>query len=454
MKKVRCSAGTNYCMAYPNGDVYRCMRDYNTRSNPLLNIKDNFSLFDRPQICIQRICNTSCDSDWATKWFIEDDRVKNKIQATEWDGVTSIHPWKFQNLEDEDINKFIMIIWTPTLLCNYNCSYCGCAASKNKIFSSFPSSSPEVSTSEWIAFFEKVIQTYSWGLLQTNGGEPILSQATIPVLRLISSKFAINLVSNISVKINELVRSGIPPFSKKTNVGLMLTASLHPSTKNFSWDAFLGKLMLLKEYGYLRGVNFVAWPEQMFAYPYYKKILDNLNIQLWLQPWVGPDNSGYNGYTQIEQEFVDRYASNSRVTNNQLDLKDYVPIPPWNSEIILVIAQKEDDNVKFTFKVKNTGTEVWTEDNAVRLGVKLLNNIEGLEKPEKEFRAYLDSDVANGDIFIKEIVICNKDFPVGKSRMIVDIVKENAFWLSQQGSEILQLTINRMTNGEVDITEA
>lgn len=451
MKTVRCSAGTNYCMIYPNGDVYRCMRDYNTRSNPILNINNKFSLFDRPQICRQMICNTSCDSDWATKWFIKDDRVISKIQATEWDGVTSIHPWKHQDLDDEDINKFLMMIWTPTLLCNYNCSYCGCASRKNEIYSSFPSSTPELNSNDWVTFFEKLSDVYNWGLLQTNGGEPLLSHATIPVLKLISSKFAINLVSNISLKINELVRSGIPPYSKKTNVGLTLTASLHPNAKNFKWDTFLGKLLLLKEYGYLRGVNFVSWPEQMFSYPYYKKILDDLSIQLWLQPWVGPDNKGYNGYTQIEKEFLDRNALHSRATNNQLDLKDYVPIPPWNSEIELLVVHKEAKNVKLTFKVKNTGAEVWSEDRDVRLGIKLMQNIEGLERPEKEFRAYLDSDLSSGDSFIKEIGILNKDFPINNCRMIIDMVKENAFWFSQQGSEVLQLTANRMKNGNVEI---
>ena len=34
-QKVFCSAGISHLLLYPNGDVYRCMADYNDKLPPL-----------------------------------------------------------------------------------------------------------------------------------------------------------------------------------------------------------------------------------------------------------------------------------------------------------------------------------------------------------------------------------------------------------------------------------
>ena len=67
-----CSAGVSYFHVYPNGDVYRCLADYNARRAPMFNLKrDGWKGAVDPTVCDHERCYNACDLDWTTKWQVD-----------------------------------------------------------------------------------------------------------------------------------------------------------------------------------------------------------------------------------------------------------------------------------------------------------------------------------------------------------------------------------------------
>ncbi len=452
-KKVLCSAGVNFCMVYPNGDVYRCMRDYNTGRPPLFNIKNynmDLRLHRSPFNCRHRICNTSCDSDWATKWLFAGGELYKKIPATEWDDVGRGR-WASQELDDESLSEFLMMVWTPTLICNYSCKYCGCASGVNNIKESFNSSWPQLSDREWMRFFENILSKFEWGVIQTNGGEPLLSSSVVPVLSVVANSFAVNLVSNLSVNVTDLVRANISPYSHDSGAGLRVTASLHPSSKSFSWDQFLGKLLLLKDRGLLRGVNFVGWPEQLFLYEYYRDMLARYEIEIWLQPWVGPDNFGYSEYSAGEMEYLNRFASPSRKLSNQLDLSPFVDSPYFDYDIEVKSIDIDGYDVKLSLAVENNGIEPWCDgDDLIRVGARVCSR-SGSRRVDREFRGVLGHGVSRQGRAHVDVCIDTRGLLAGDYVVVLDLVKEGCFWFEQHGCAPVSLALTVGESGVVSV---
>ena len=110
-----------------------------------------------------------------------------------------------QRLESPQ-RRMAYFIWSPTLACNYTCAYCGCAAGEKRI-NDFPSSSPELTVGEWIDVWSEILERFEYGILSITGGEPLLSEATLPVLGMATQKFACYITSNISRNVMEFTRS-------------------------------------------------------------------------------------------------------------------------------------------------------------------------------------------------------------------------------------------------------
>ena len=444
MKTNLCSAGASYIHAYPNGDIYRCMKDYNTKMRPISNVMlvaEGERLFDRPAPCSHRQCDVYCDADWSTKWLIDDNGIQRKVAANEWDGVTRKHPWADMDLERASDPDFMAVIWTPTLPCNYTCSYCGCAAGNKKILQEFPSSTPELGVSEWLSFYVTLADRYSWGYLQTNGGEPLLSDATIPVLDLMSKCWAVNLVTNGSVKIMELVRHQMPVFSADQDFGLSVTLSLHPTSKGFVWDTFLGKALMLKNEGYLRAVNFVGWSEQLYLFEYYRDQLAAFDIPLTLQPWAGTDNRGFSGYTEKELVFVKRHSTSSRV-NNSLDLTGYRTGGDFESIITVDSASIVGNTARLELLVQNSGSSAW-EDEDIKVGARLMSSVFGNNKPIREFRAAIPHGTKPGQER-KVTMTIDLNGVIGNEHVLnLDMVYERKFWFAERGSDVVTMKLNK-----------
>ena len=65
--RAYCSAGINYAVICPNGDVYRCMADYGGKRSPLFNVKNGWQKVEKPSLCSHPKCEASCDMSYTTK---------------------------------------------------------------------------------------------------------------------------------------------------------------------------------------------------------------------------------------------------------------------------------------------------------------------------------------------------------------------------------------------------
>jgi hypothetical protein len=222
-------------------------------------------------------------------------------------------------------------VWSPTLACNYTCAYCGCAAGEKPIRSDFPSSYPELTVDEWIDIWSDILDRFGYGILSITGGEPLLSDATLPVLSLATQKFACYVTSNVSRNVMEFTRGRIRPGEVcdvagfgRVPVGLSgVNCSLHPTSRGFNWELFKGSVLLLRSAGFHVSVNYVGYPLQLYLAPEYKAWCERNDVAFTLSSWQGVDNEGAVArYSRSERTFFDELAPSHRKKANELVFVD------------------------------------------------------------------------------------------------------------------------------------
>lgn len=327
--KMLCSAGVSYFHLYPNGDVYRCLADFNARRPPLFNLKrDGWQGGVDPAVCDHQRCVSACDLDWTTKWQVDEQgRLEHTFEGQRKDIEKEISAFLCSQSLEAPQRRMAYFIWSPTLTCNYTCAYCGCAAGEKRIRDDFPSSYPELTVDEWIDLWSDILERFEYGVLSITGGEPLLSEATIPVLRMAAQKFACYLTSNISRNIMEVSRGRIRPGTQsvvegfgQVPVGLTgINCSLHPTSKGFNWELFKGSVLLLRNAGFQVSVNYVGYPLQLYQAPEYKAWCDQNQIEFTLSSWQGVDNDGTIArYSVTERAFFEANAPSHRKQANEL----------------------------------------------------------------------------------------------------------------------------------------
>ncbi len=329
-----CSAGVSYFHIYPNGDVYRCLADYNARRPAMFNLqRDGWQAAAEPTVCDHERCYNACDLDWTTKWQVDDQgRLEKTFEGQRKDIEKEVSLGLCSQPLASPQRRMAYFIWSPTLACNYTCAYCGCAAGEKQIRNDFPSSHPELSVDEWIDIWSDILGRFEYGILSITGGEPLLSEATIPVLRMMTQKFACYMTSNISRNIMEFTRGHIRPGGSsavvegvgEVPVGLSGTnCSLHPTSKGFNWDLFKGSVLLLRNAGFQVSVNYVGYPLQLYLAPEYKAWCDQNQVEFTLSSWQGVDNDGNIArYSFPERTFFEEIAPSHRKKENELVFMD------------------------------------------------------------------------------------------------------------------------------------
>ena len=73
----------------------------------------------------------------------------------------------------------------------------------------------------------------------------------------------------------------------------LIVASLHVTAKGFDRDAFLARVLYLKNNGIATTINFVGHPLQLFLADEFQQWCKNPRRALMLSPWHGRDNEGY-----------------------------------------------------------------------------------------------------------------------------------------------------------------
>lgn len=327
--QLLCSAGVSYFHVYPNGDVYRCLADYNARRQPMFNlVRDGWPETVEPTVCTHERCYNACDLDWTTKWQVDDQgRVQHTFEGQRKDIEQEVSLLLCSQQLERPERRMAYIIWSPTQACNYTCVYCGCAAGEKQIRQDFPSSHPELSVEEWIDIWSTILERFEYGILSVTGGEPLLSDATLPVLSMASQKFACYITSNVSRNVMEFSRSHIRPGEVRevtgfgrVPVGLAgINCSLHPTSKGFNWELFKGAVLLLRSGGFHVSVNYVGYPLQLYLAPQYKQWCDEQDVAFTLSSWQGVDNDGTVArYSRPEREFFEAIAPSHRKKANEL----------------------------------------------------------------------------------------------------------------------------------------
>ncbi len=365
--KMLCSAGVSYFHVYPNGDVYRCLADWNARRPPMFNLKrDGWQGAVDPTVCDHERCRNACDLDWTTKWQVDDqDRLEKTFEGQRKDIEKEVSLFLCSQRLESPERRMAYFIWSPTLACNYTCAYCGCAAGEKQIRNDFPSSHPELTVDEWCDIWSDVLERFDYGILSITGGEPLLSEAMIPVLRMVTQKFACYITSNISRNVMEFTRAGISAGEShdvegfgRMPVGLSgINCSLHPTSRGFNWELFKGSLLLLRNAGFHVSVNYVGYPLQLYLAPEYKAWCEQNQVEFTLSSWQGVDNDGTVArYSLRERAFFEELAPSHRKKANELvftDLRYEVALDQPVTRVLMA------DVLTLTGRIRNLSPAGW-----------------------------------------------------------------------------------------------
>jgi len=272
---TNCSAGFTYMQIGSNGNIGKCMRNLREQKSTF-NIKDIKSINDLNDMqdnithkC-ELTCDMFCDKEWCFHWTRE--KVKNG-----WAYIS-----RFGNIRQDDIlsNRYenIHVVIYPTYKCKYDCLYCD-VHSYNEIFGSHYTE--ELPNEEWIRFIDIINEKYKKIMLSISGGEPFERSDIICDIVKRYPDFYISIVSNLSNPILDFVKS------VKNHGNIFINGSIHPTSKHFNFDIFLGRAILLKESGFNISVSLVGYPEQLWLFNRYKEIFDNYQIGFVVQVCEG-----------------------------------------------------------------------------------------------------------------------------------------------------------------------
>ena len=444
-----CSAGVSYFHVYPNGDVYRCLADYNARRPPMFNLKrDVWKGAVDPTVCDHERCCNACDLDWTTKWQVDGQGCLEKTfegQRKDIEKEVSLLLCS-QRLESPQ-RRMAYFIWSPTLACNYTCAYCGCAAGENQIRNDFPSSCPELTVDEWTGIWSEILERFDYGVLSITGGEPLLSEATIPVLSMVTQKFACYITSNISRNIMQFTRGHIRPRGPSkvegfdhVPVGLSgINCSLHPTSKGFNWELFKGSVLLLRNAGFHVSVNYVGYPLQLYLAPEYKAWCDQNNVEFTLSSWQGTDNEGILArYSRPERTFFEEIAPSHRKKANELVFMDCYDDCSYDvmfdNPVTRVLMT---DVLTLTGRIRNLSPTVWQVGSepgqwSVAGYITLIGRrkqwLRELRTTPPDCRVPQNGELEFG------FHIDTRGLPAGVYEVWVDMLMENRYWMALHGA--------------------
>jgi hypothetical protein len=440
-----CSAGVSYFHLYPNGDVYRCLADYNARRLPLFNVKrDGWKGASDPTVCDHERCSNACDLDWTTKWQVDGQgRLEQTFEGQRKDTEHEVSRLLCSQRLDSPQRRMAYFIWSPTLACNYTCAYCGCAAGEKHIKDAFPSSHPELTVDEWIDVWSDILDRFEYGILSVTGGEPLLSEATIPVLGMATRTFACYMTSNISRNVMELTRGDIHPGAPRVvdgfgevPVGLSgINCSLHPTSKGFNWEIFKGSILLLQQADFHVSVNYVGYPIQLYLAPEYKAWCEQHRIEFTLSSWQGVDNDGHVArYSFPERTFFETIAPAHRKKANELVFMDCRYDVTLDAPVAPVLMA---DVITLTGRIRNLSDAEWQVGcGSGRWSVAAyLTRIGRRKQWIRELRTSPpECRVPPGAELELSLPIDTRGLPAGIYEIWIDMLMDDRYWMASRGA--------------------
>ena len=447
-----CSAGVSYFHVYPNGDVYRCLADYNARRPPMFNLKrDGWNGAVDPTVCDHERCYNACDLDWTTKWQVDGQGRLEKTFEGQRKGIEKgVSQFLCSQRLESPQRRMAYFTWSPTLACNYTCAYCGCAAGEKQLRSDFPSSHPELTVDEWTDIWSDILDRFEYGILSITGGEPLLSEATIPVLSLVTRKFACYITSNISRNVMEFTRGHIRPGGPcevegfgHVPIGLSgINCSLHPTSKGFNWELFKGSLLLLRNAGFHVSVNYVGYPLQLYLAPEYKAWCEQNQVEFTLSSWQGVDNEGTIArYSLPERTFFEEIAPSHRKNANELVFIDCSYDVMLDNPVTRVLMA---DIVTVTGRIRNLSDTVWQVGSGPgRWNVAAYITRIGRRKPWVRQMRTSPADCRvprNGELEFA-LPIDTRGLPAGIYEVWIDLLMDRLNWMALHGAVPVAATL-------------
>jgi hypothetical protein len=448
-----CSAGVSYFHIFPNGDVYRCLADYNARRPPMFNLKrDGWKGAVDPTLCDHERCYNACDLDWTTKWQVDGQgRLEKTFEGQRKDIEKEVSLFLCSQRLESPQRRMAYFIWSPTLACNYTCVYCGCAAGEKRISDDFPSSYPELTVDEWFDIWSGILERFEYGILSITGGEPLLSEATIPVLGMVTQKFACYLTSNISRNMMEFTRGRIRPGGPpcvvegfaQVPIGLSgINCSLHPTSKGFNWELFKGSLLLLRNAGFHVSVNYVGYPLQLYLAPEYQAWCEQNQIEFTLSSWQGVDNEGnISRYSLPERTFFEEIAPSHRKTANELVFMDCRYDVMLDNPVTRVLMT---DVLTLTGRVRNLSHTAWQVGSGPgRWSVAgYLTRIGRRKQWVRELRTHPpDCRVPQKGELEFALPIDTRGLPAGIYEVSIDMLMDDRNWMARHGAVPVTTTL-------------
>lgn len=183
--------------------------------------------------------------------------------------------------------------WDIHHSCNYRCPYCWFADKWDEI----KNNNVYPGLKRLVEIWQFVYDKYGCVQIQINGGEPFTYSGFIELIAEISKMHKVGITTNLS--------GDIKPFIERVNkANVHLGASLHPLFVNL--NAFLQKVLIVKESGISIGVLFLAWPPQIDCILEYKQKFEEIGIEFTVLTFWGKYNGkDYpQGYSKSEREVV------------------------------------------------------------------------------------------------------------------------------------------------------
>ena len=206
----------------------------------------------------------------------------------------------------------VTFMWEIWYACNYRCTYCPWEmanswekmAKKNRV----------VPAAEWIACWDRIHSKYGASHLYLLGGEPLLYPGIEELLRGVSKKHYLSIITNLSLPLDTIKRFAkeLPP--ERVRFG----PSFHPQFADL--DEFVEKTVVLNEAGFQPWVSIVAWPPFVDKLQGYKDAFTKRGIPPIVQTFFGT----YEG-KQYPQAFTAEEKSeiSAQLPEDNPDLEPY-----------------------------------------------------------------------------------------------------------------------------------
>ena len=218
----------------------------------------------------------------------------------------------------------------------------------------------------------------------------------------------------------------------------MIVASLHLTAKAFDRDAFLAKVLYLKNNGISTMINFVGHPLQLFLAGDYKEWCKNHDVPFVLSPWYGRDNDGYEAvYTEAERSYLDKIAPAHRKSHTQLEFRSYRYLVRTETSRV---SAAPGDGIAIKGKIQNTGNRSWStgaadSDKGFLIGARLYPAGE-TRKSLRQFKYRLSRrEVLPQEECDIEIEFATQGLSRGVYMLKVGLIKEDELWFENKGNE-------------------